>query len=80
MLSEEKMHRINELARKAKTEEGLTLSEQSEQKELREEYLHRFRKGMRHHIEGMKVVDEEGTDVTPDKLKDIQKKKGLHGR
>ncbi len=30
---------------------------------------------MRHHIEGMKVVDPEGNDVTPEKLKEIQKKK-----
>ncbi|AQP53436.1 hypothetical protein CBF34_08010 [Vagococcus penaei] len=80
MLSKDKMARINELARKAKTEEGLTIAEQSEQKVLREEYLHQFRKGMRHHIEGMKVVDEEGTDVTPEKLKTIQKDKGIHGR
>ena len=35
---------------------------------------------MRNHIEGMKVVDEEGTDVTPEKLKQIQKEKGLHNR
>lgn len=35
---------------------------------------------MRNHIEGMKVVDQEGNDVTPDKLKEIQKDKGLHGR
>lgn len=79
MLSKEKMARINELAKKAKGE-GLTLAEQTEQKELREEYLERFRGGMRNHIEGMKVVDEEGNDVTPDKLKDIQKEKGLHDR
>lgn len=79
MLSKEKMTRINELARKAKGE-GLTLAEQNEQKALREEYLERFRGGMRNHIEGMKVVDEEGNDVTPDKLKGIQKAKGLHDR
>lgn len=30
---------------------------------------------MRHHIEGMKVVDQEGTDVTPEKLKQIQREK-----
>ncbi|MGX7024420.1 DUF896 family protein [Vagococcus hydrophili] len=80
MLSKEKLARINELAKKAKTETGLTAAEKQEQAELREEYLHRFRGGMRNHIEGMKVVDTEGNDVTPDKLKDIQKDKGLHGR
>ncbi|MEO2747927.1 DUF896 domain-containing protein, partial [Enterococcus faecium] len=30
--------------------------------------------------EGMKIVDPEGNDVTPEKLKEIQKKKGLHNR
>ena len=80
MLSKEKLARINELAKKAKTEEGLTLTEKKEQQDLRQEYIERFRGGMRNHIEGMKVVDDEGNDVTPDKLKEIQKDKGLHGR
>ncbi|MGC3549485.1 DUF896 domain-containing protein, partial [Enterococcus faecium] len=44
------------------------------------EYLEAFRSGMRHHFEGMKVVDPEGNDETPEKLKEIQKKKGLHNR
>lgn len=79
MLSKEKIARINELANKSKSE-ALSLSEQQEQKELREEYLQAFRGGMRNHIEGMKVVDNDGTDVTPEKLKQIQKEKGLHDR
>lgn len=79
MLSQEKLARINELANKKKTE-GLTVAETNEQKVLRDEYLTAFRGGMRHHIEGMKIVDPEGADVTPEKLKEIQKKKGLHGR
>ena len=73
MLSPEKIERINELARKKK-ENGLSKAEE------RKEYLEAFRSGMRHHIEGMKVVDPEGNDVTPEKLKEIQKKKGLHNR
>lgn len=79
MLSKEKLARINELANKMKTS-NLTETETLEQKKLREEYLAAFRGGMRHHIEGMKVVDPKGNDVTPDKLKKIQKEKGLHGR
>lgn len=79
MLAQEKMNRINELAKKAKESE-LTEAEKEEQQALRQEYLATFRSGMRHHIEGMKVVDPEGKDVTPDKLKEIQKAKGLHNR
>ncbi|MGM9903952.1 MAG: DUF896 family protein [Enterococcus sp.] len=79
MLSPEKIERINQLARKKK-EEGLTPAEEKEQVQLREAYLSAFRSGMRHHIEGMKVVDPDGNDVTPEKLKEIQKKKGLHNR
>ena len=31
-------------------------------------------------ISKIKVVDEEGNDVTPEKLRQIQREKGLHGR
>lgn len=79
MLSKEKIDRINELARKKKAE-GLTEDEQNQQQALRQEYIKAFRGGMKHHIEGMKVVDPEGNDVTPEKLKQIQKAKGLHNR
>ena len=79
MLSPEKINRINELARKKKEEE-LTPTEEKEQQILRQEYLAAFRGGMRNHIEGLKIVDEVGNDVTPDKLKAIQKEKGLHNR
>lgn len=79
MLSKEKIARINELANKKKID-GLTPDEQKEQHALRQEYLVAFRGGMKHHIEGMKVVDPKGNDVTPEKLKQIQKEKGLHNR
>ena len=79
MLDPKKIERINELARKKKTV-GLTQVEQDEQFLLRQEYLESFRGGMRNHIEGLKIVDEEGNDVTPEKLKQIQREKGLHNR
>ena len=79
MLDSKKIERINELARKKKTV-GLTQVEQDEQLLLRQEYLESFRGGMRNHIEGLKVVDEDGNDVTPEKLKQIQREKGLHNR
>lgn len=45
-MEKEKVLRINELARKSKTEEGLTPEELEEQKRLREEYIIDFRKSM----------------------------------
>ena len=45
-MEKEKILRINELARKSKTEEGLTQEECAEQKMLREEYIIEFRKSM----------------------------------
>ncbi len=45
-MEKEKILRINELARKAKTEEGLTPEELVEQKKLREEYIAEFRLSM----------------------------------
>ncbi|WP_449536535.1 DUF896 domain-containing protein [Ferdinandcohnia sp. Marseille-Q9671] len=79
MLPKQQIERINELARKAKNE-GLSLSEQNEQIALRKAYIEAFRGGMRNTIEGLKVVDDDFNDVTPAKLKNIQKDKGIHGR
>ena len=69
--------RINELAKKAKTEAGLTSQEEKEQTELRAEFLENFRKAFRSQIEMTQIFDEEGNEVTPKKVIDIQKEKGL---
>ncbi|GEK04908.1 DUF896 domain-containing protein [Schleiferilactobacillus harbinensis] len=73
---EKRLARINELAHKAK-KEGLTADEEREQHELREAYLANFRAGFRQTIEHLKVIDEEGNEVTPDKLKRVQREKGI---
>ena len=78
-MEQTKIDRINELARKKKTE-GLTGAEKIEQERLREEYIEGYRRSIRHHIEGLKIVVEEGNDITPAKLKEIQRQKGIHGR
>jgi uncharacterized protein YnzC (UPF0291/DUF896 family) len=78
MLSQEKLARINHLSKKAK-EIGLTQEELKEQKVLREEYLRAFRGQMVEHLHSIKVVDEKGDDVTPEKLKQSkQQRKNLH--
>lgn len=79
MLSEDKLVRVNELAKKKK-ENGLTENEIEEQKNLRNEYLANLRNGFRKQVEGLKIIDENGNDVTPEKLKLIQKEKHLHNR
>lgn len=73
MLSPEKIERINELARKRR--KMVSRKPKNKNKSTCAKYLEAFRSGMRHHIEGMKIVDPEGNDVTPEKLKEIQKKK-----
>ncbi|UJS26739.1 DUF896 domain-containing protein [Macrococcoides canis] len=72
MLDENKMKRINELAQKKKTV-GLTDEEGKEQTLLRKEYLQSFRQSFKKTIENTTIIDPEGNDVTPDKVKEIQK-------
>ncbi|MGT2865814.1 DUF896 family protein [Streptococcus fryi] len=78
-MEQAKIDRINALSKKKKTE-GLTEAELAEQAKLREEYIEGYRRSVRAHIEGIKIVDEAGNDVTPEKLRQVQREKGLHGR
>ncbi|MCI1776215.1 MAG: DUF896 domain-containing protein [Paenibacillus lautus] len=66
------LHRINELSRKQKTE-GLTQEEYAEQQRLRQEYLQAIRGQVLSTMSTLKVVDPNGDDVTPEKLKITQK-------
>lgn len=68
--------RINELAKKAK-EEGLSDLEIIERKDLRQKYLKKFRESFRSQVEMMQIFDKEGKEVTPEKVKEVQRKKGL---
>lgn len=77
MLSSEKMARINVLARKAK-QTKLTEEEAKEQTKLRAEYLQTFRSSMLTTLKGVTIIDPNGNNVTPDKLKDLQAKNKLH--
>jgi len=76
MLSQDKIQRINELSRKSK-ESSLTDAEKKEQKDLRQEYLASLRSSFSNQLHSIKVVDEEGTDVTPEKLKESKKNRGI---
>lgn len=65
--------RINELAKKKK-EGTISKEELEEQKKLRQEYLKAFKSGFKQQLMGIKVVDEKGNDITPEKLK-VEKSK-----
>ncbi|HEY9578222.1 MAG TPA: DUF896 domain-containing protein [Pseudobacillus sp.] len=77
MLSEDKLARINELSKKSKAE-GLSAEEKVEQTNLRQEYLSAFRTSMKNTVETVRIFDPEGKEVTPKKIKDIQKRKKMH--
>ena len=73
---EKLLKRINELAHKNK-KEGLTEAETKEREKLRKEYLKNFREAMRSNIEMMRIFDDNGKEVTPETVREIQRKKGL---
>ena len=75
-IPQELIDRINYLANKKKTT-GLSEDEKIEQQSLRETYLAMFRENFRSHIEMLQVYDKNGKEVTPEKVKEIQRKKGL---
>ncbi|QGQ46287.1 DUF896 domain-containing protein [Metabacillus sediminilitoris] len=76
MLPKQKLNRINELSKKAKSV-GLTSEEKEEQQSLRQQYLQTFRSSIKNTLEGVTIIDPNGNDVTPQKLKDV-KKHNLH--
>ena len=57
---QEKLDRINELAKKAKTPEGLTDEEKVEQQQLRAEYIAEWRLGVTQVLDNTYVMDEKG--------------------
>ena len=73
---EKLLKRINELAHKNKAE-GLAVAEKAERKQLRDQYLKNFREAFRSNIEMMRIFDKDGKEVTPEKVRQIQRKKGL---
>ena len=59
MITQELIDRINELARKAKTEEGLTEEEKAEREVLRRQYIDAFKENLRAQLERIELVDPE---------------------
>lgn len=59
-MTEFKIERINYLARKAKTAEGLTAAEKEEQAVLRAEYIASYKASLVSQLENTYIVDEKG--------------------
>lgn len=57
-MTQEKINRINELARKSRTEEGLTEAEKQEQAALRLEYRQGVVRNLRGQLDNIEIVDE----------------------
>lgn len=60
MVTQKDIDRINELARKSKTE-GLTDEEKAEQKELRVKYINGFKASLESQLQGITVVEPDGS-------------------
>jgi len=58
-MDQNKINRINELARKSKTI-GLTPAEKQEQQMLRNEYISQFRNNLKSTLDSIVIVDEKG--------------------
>ena len=77
MTDQEKLiAKLNDLAHKAKAG-TITKEEEDQQAQLRKEYLKNFRESFRSQIEMMQIYDKKGNEVTPEKVREIQRKKGL---
>ena len=61
MIDQAKIDRINALARKAKSEEGLTPAEMVERDLLRQEYIAAYRDNLIAQLENTYIVEPDGT-------------------
>jgi uncharacterized protein YnzC (UPF0291/DUF896 family) len=65
---------INYLANEKKLR-ALTEEELAYQKQLRQRYLELYRQNFREQMKSITIVNEEGKDVTPEKIKKLKQKK-----
>ena len=61
MITEEKIARINALARKSRTEEGLTEAEKTEQAALRREYVDAVKRSLQGQLDHTVILHPDGT-------------------
>lgn len=70
MMTQEKIARINALAKKAKTPEGLTPEERLEQADLRREYIDAVKTNLTAQLENTYIQEPDGTRKKLEKRKD----------
>ena len=68
-MCEEKIKRINELAKKQR-EQGLTEEEKAEQAVLRREYIDSFKRSLEGQLDNTYILRPDGTKVKVEKKKD----------
>lgn len=61
MITDEKVARINALARKSRTPEGLTEEEKAEQAALRREYVDAVKASLQAQLDHTTIVEPDGT-------------------
>ena len=61
VITDEKVARINELARKARTPEGLTEEEKAEQAALRREYVDAVKASLEGQLQHTTIIEPDGT-------------------
>lgn len=57
-MDKKKIDRINELAKKARSSDGLTPEEMTERAELREEYLNAIRQNFKQTLDNIEIIDK----------------------
>ena len=62
-MTQEKIDKINELAHKSKTPEGLTSEEKELQAKLRQEFLADIRASVRSQLDNIDIVEKDGSVV-----------------
>ena len=60
-MDQTKIDRINQLAKKAKSPEGLTPQEEEERAQLRREYVAAYRESLVAQLENIRIVEPDGT-------------------
>lgn len=60
-MTQERIQRINELAKKSRTPEGLTSEEKLEQAALRREYIDAMKQSLKNQLDASVVIRPDGT-------------------